>query len=96
MYCNVIILDYSLLNLFPYSYDQDKKKMVSVSINKQDNHSPLFIRQIDRVLLVVVVNLFVQLAVLCGQLVDLTPNSNNNNSLLNHRVECSAVKVSKC
>lgn len=36
-------------------------------------HSPLLIGEVDRVLLVVVLNLFVQFAGLCGQLVDLTP-----------------------
>lgn len=48
---------------------------------KTKQHSPLLIGEIDRVLLVVVFNLFVQFARLCGQLSDLTPNSNSNRVL---------------
>lgn len=38
------------------------------------HHSPFLIGDVDRVLLVVVFNLFVQFAGLCGQLVDFTPS----------------------
>lgn len=39
------------------------------------NNLPLLIGEIDGVLLVVVLNLFVQFARLCGQLGDLAPNN---------------------
>lgn len=51
------------------------------------NHSPLLIGEVDRVLLVVVVNLFVQFAGLCGQLIDLTPAANQQDSLLSGKMD---------
>lgn len=45
---------------------------------EEEHHPPLFIREIDGVLLVVALNLFVQSAGLCGQLVDLTPDRRTN------------------
>lgn len=45
---------------------------------EEEHHPPLFIREIDGVLLVVALDLFVQFAGLCGQLVDLTPDRRAN------------------
>ena len=68
---------------FLYSlFNQENQKMDTVSINQQNEHSPLLIGEIDRVLLVVVVNLFVQFAGLSGQLVDLTPKSTTTTTII--------------
>lgn len=60
-----------------YVFDCNLLTMFFKNKKRQKHHSPLLIGEIDRVLLVVVFNLFVQFACLCGQLSDLTPKDSN-------------------